>query len=289
MCAALMLVMMVPGVALSNSGPTAAPEENREIINWILPHLLAEPTPSQNNNIHKYSALYRRYFQSQLTQFSHREEKMPLARFLKKARSGKEFCLSGMVRTPEREKYLVYSDPMARLPLPHVYVRGTTANRLGLEDGQVSLAWLMDQPGIRAVFQRARSYGPLDEIIAARIDQPGFLRSTVLTKTLAEMLALGRVDFFIEYPVILDSITVAGKYIRFRVLRVKEQPETMPVHIACAKTPFGRRVVQRISEIIANKKDTRGYRDVYTAQSLTIPKSTRRLLEQLHDDFATGQ
>lgn len=254
-------------------------------VRWIQPHLPDSDPQSPPTNIHRYNQTIQRFYQDRLTRYHHLDETMPLPRFLEQAQAGEDMCLSGILKTPERERFLAYSQAVGRVPLPHVYITRAAAQRLHVASRDISLTWLMNQPDVRAVFQRGRSYGPLDAIIAPHLDNERFFESTLITDTLAEMLALDRVDFFIEYPLIPDSISHGGKTTHFDVLRISELPDSIEYHIACTDTARGREVAQEVDRVLAREKGSEAYRQLFLGKGLRLPEKTVRILDRLYGEF----
>ncbi|UDF36727.1 UNVERIFIED_ORG: hypothetical protein LHJ69_06555 [Shinella sp. XGS7] len=189
---------------------------------------------------------------ARLPGFLHRFELMSrvrLQRALADQDAAEGLCYPALLRTPEREQRYVLL-PWALLPPP------VLALRAGLElpgppERPASLAELQAQTEWRGALEANRSYGgQLDRALAGlrplpreSVSQPG---------QLCRLVARGRYDYTLEYPLTLEHLRRSGQLGgELRVRSLVEAQEWPVVHIACPRSPGGRAAAQAIGRAVA--------------------------------------
>jgi uncharacterized protein (TIGR02285 family) len=177
----------------------------------------------------------------------HVERPMPLARLIGMARNGHTLCSPVLLKTPDREAFLTFSDPYLNILPNLVFTRLGEARRWTGPDGEVDLAPALSR-GLRVAVVRGRQYGPA--IDAALAQSPGALEQVNSVESTIRMVGRGRVDATLMF----------GEQYAFLRKADPSLPRLEPVgvkgiglnaaRISCTKGPEGDRLVARMGQVI---------------------------------------
>ncbi|GAB7080562.1 hypothetical protein [Megalodesulfovibrio paquesii] len=230
----------------------------------------------------------------------------PIARCMEEMRHSEGLCHLSLVKTPEREQFAIFSEPMLRFLPPRVLI---ACNQVKLyaafltQDGFDLEAFLRAPGELKLVIIRGRRYGEVvDDLLAKHAESPGLYVVPTATSPFA-MLMAGRVGAAIGHPV------EAGYYTQimqengetsdrprrmksFPIVRYSQNREGQPVHetpignlsyVACSKTPTGEAVIGRVNELLqdgnltlrmateyARWLDRNGQRDFWAVQGAAL-------------------
>lgn len=200
----------------------------------------------------------RRWMLDQLPEFSAGNDSASVARIerLIQDGGGNTFCYAQALRTPKREAYALFSEPvLTRLP-SRLVVR--TDHMAALEphlnsQGQVKLPSLFEDPKLRGAVTSMRNYGPLIDAALVAAKAPHRVPDS---STPARMLMAGRIDWIISEPADLawfvrhepnlpqtptHSVEIAG------------QAATVPTHVMCSRTATGQQLINAINRLMARR------------------------------------
>lgn len=230
------------------------------------------------------------YFASHLVEYEHHKVRLSLARLFESARNKVDMCYANLRKSDVRESLFHYSDPVAMVPGPRLYVlKGSPIESLA-KDGSISLVVLLSSGMYQGVAEKGRSFG-------AAIQQVLFDHGASMHLAVAadvaykyEMLANGRVDFFIEYPFVVGRYArVLSETLNLTSLKIDEHKSFTSTYVVCTKTDFGRQVIENINEVIRSEKGSAAHRGVLMSPARDMGAQGRREYELLCERFLNGE
>ncbi len=155
-------------------------------------------------------------------------------------------CNVSHLRTPEREK-IAYFTAFYIQPPPQLVFREADWKTKLYEAKVISLARILDEKNLHGGFSSARSYGAaLDSLLTSRKKNPNveILTGSPESSSLLNMLSAKKFDFTLEYPEVVNYL-IANKMVlgNLAFAEVQEQRDAVVVHIACSKTPWGKKTI----------------------------------------------
>ncbi|WP_091970950.1 hypothetical protein [Methylobacterium gossipiicola] len=186
----------------------------------------------------------------------------PFPRVLASLRDGVAFCFIGGVKTPEREAFAVFSLPVALFYPVRIIVPASERARFAAL-APLSLATLLADRTLRTSVLRSRSLGSRVDSLLAQAASPHL--HAEFDEAL-RMLFAKRLDYLVEYPTIASyGARSLGQADAFAALPFIEEPEPVFARVMCPKTPWGRRLVERIDAILRVERTTPAYRQIVEA------------------------
>lgn len=166
-------------------------------------------------------------------------------------------CAVGLIRNPERESFLAYSE-VALLVFPNgVITRRDNIEKFAPhlnEDGRVMAKSLMKDTALMVGIAEGRIYdGVIDEIYSKSKNKPNIItrRGEDVLSGLISMLDLGRIDLTFGYPVELEyhlSLGVLKNEMVF--LQIQEMPKFIESHVVCRNNAWGQGMIREIDKIL---------------------------------------
>ena len=140
------------------------------------------------------------FFQEELTEYVHQTQTVNSARALQSMKNGKKVCIVGTLKTPEREKFLLYAIPIG-ITLPNaIIVKQSKLSLFGNVD-TLSLEQLLKNNKMKGGIIHQRSYTPvIDSILEKYKNQSNlYVKSSAnMVENIFNMLMLDRLDYIIE-------------------------------------------------------------------------------------------
>jgi uncharacterized protein (TIGR02285 family) len=215
-----------------------------------------------------YEDVITRILMENLTEYRHDKMMGNLARMYHEFKKGRRVCNVALFKTPERQTFLHFSIPSTfTLPVGLITLK-ERLHRFG-NATEIRLAAVL-QTDLRLGISRGRSYGKaVDAVLReAEASAPVFVHSGKdVFESLMRMLLSDRLDYLLGLPE--EVIYVAEKMgVRDRVatIALKENQGTYDAwlgHVACSKTPWGAKIIQRIDAILREERPTDRYRSAY--------------------------
>lgn len=202
----------------------------------------------------------RTWLQRELTQFEHRDTEGNLARLLALAREGQTVCSVNLLRTPERERDLVYSEPATVSLTLHLILRVETWRAMG-EPASLSVAEIATRTDLSGAVELGRPYSAdIDTVLDS---SRSTRRMTVQGSQIFRMLVQNRLDWTVEYPFVVEYLArdVEDPWV---AIPISEAPPFVVGHIACARTEDGGRVIARVDEVLRDIRLDPAYSDIIT-------------------------
>ena len=197
------------------------------------------------------------YLIERLPEYQHRFQVASYKRILTYLRSGREGVVTPLFITPERQKFLVYSDTASYLPLSN----GLVVNREELKrlepyiqkKGTINIDRLMQSGDCTIGITSGRSYsGIIDEMIRKYRDK-GILYERTGSDHLGilKMLNSKRINAAFGFPVEVKYLSKrSGLPNNLIVLPVADMVPYTPVYFAAPKDKWGEAIISRINRIL---------------------------------------
>lgn len=178
-------------------------------------------------------------------------------------------CIPGALETPQRARDFIMSNPVfPQLPISLI-VKADQADDFApfmTKNGEVDLPRLLRDNRYYAALETGRSYGPMvDDILR----EHGFGSHIQRTRQMGEftgMLQLGRIDWFLAYPIEAEhERNVAKLKTEIKSLPIAGMPDMLEAKVACSKTETGQHVIEHTNTIVAQHPDmpwTQSYVDL---------------------------
>ena len=230
------------------------------------------------------SQVFQFFFRDKLKSYQHNTALMNFSRFIKEAKQGKNICMVDLFKKPEREKVLYYSNPTYFGIPAQVIMLKTKADSLFGKKSNVSLVELMKNKELRTIAEAKRSYGILDPIIKANSALENVSIAPLNNKSLMSMLQKNRIDYFIEYPQAISSLTDNPQAIR--TFDIDEQVPFITTYVTCAKTPWGLTVINNVNVILKTQHKSKAYERVFLDISKYLDKQNKNKIRELYNTFS---
>jgi uncharacterized protein (TIGR02285 family) len=267
---ALPLVLAPAAGAGEADAPTPATRQITWTVYTAAPYMITEG-PEAGTGI---SDRVRHLLMARLDDYAHQTITVPFPRAISGMKQGAEWCFVGGVRTPEREAFAYFSRPTGLFyPLRIMVREGERARFDAL--GPLSLRSLLtEHPELRTSVLRNRSMGPAIDPILRGAGAPQ-LHSEF--DEAFRMFQNGRLDYVIEYADIAAYYARAlGEPRPWIGLPMTENPEPVFSRVMCARTPWGRAVIDRIDAILTEVRPTDAFRQIVEAWSAPEDRATLR-------------
>lgn len=193
--------------------------------------------------------------QELMPQYYHVNLSLNYPRLLEELRKGSNVCAI-LHHTPERAKYMVYSQAVIVNPSYELYI---SAKRLkhfqettGWSGGATSFDALMARSeGLKLAITPGQSYGAdRDAVLERHADKAEIVRSFADQEAMVKMLAANRVDMVLGFPWVinyrLEMLDGRSDLVKVPLNDVKQYEAS---YIACADTVLGREAVSSINAI----------------------------------------
>jgi uncharacterized protein (TIGR02285 family) len=210
---------------------------------------------------------------------------MTFARREEELRDGRLMCSPGMFRTPVRERYLVYSKPaLIHLDNRLVFL-GKNAARFP-PGAEVDLEQLFNDRRLVGGIITGRSFAPnIDASIRRHGGAPNLRARPLMPSQVIAQLLSGEIDYTIMFPHEADFLEQqAGSNGLLTNRPIAGTPPYIITHVACTRSEWGERVVERVNRILREYRNHPEYRQLSerwysAADQLLIRRYYPRLLE----------
>ncbi len=189
--------------------------------------------------------------QKALPEYTHTAHTANYGRILKQLATSNGCCVT-MMKTPDREKYIEFSDPVM------IYLsNGVIALKSRYDDfqpfiddqGFISIHNLFYQSPLRMGVSKGRCYGgEVDNIIKNHSDSKKLIthyREDLLESLLRNIQAKRTIDYAIGYPHELQWLISHGLVEeKFIFIPIREMPEFNVSYVGCSKNKWGKKSFQ---------------------------------------------
>ncbi|WP_164078318.1 TIGR02285 family protein [Alteromonas facilis] len=203
---------------------------------------------------------------SKMPEYQHHQPFTTQSRALHDIEVGKQVCHPSLFKTPEREKFAVFSKPTLFSPANRLIVK--PADIVALELPQViDLDEILQQHQLTLGLVQGRSYGPyIDGIIKGYGDDNIVRISPEQSEVIFRLLENGRIQSTVAYPFEVNY------YHRYNMqeahqkvaLYIKGEPEFVMGRVACPNNEWGQKVVHRVNAVLSELVRTDAYEKAMT-------------------------
>jgi len=260
------LSRLLPALVLCLSG-WAARAGDGDTVTWIDPdfppyfiHAGAFANQGQNDR-------QMQIVMQHLPQFRYKMAEVPMARGWYDLSRTDGICMCDAAKSPEREKFALYSKPTSIDHGMVVMIRTDAKDRFAAftgADGRIDIGKLTRQATLRGGLVKGRDYGAV--VSAALRESAGnpALTEEPFQDRLFNLIKSGRVDFILtgilEYAYFVRSNNLAGQ---FSYYEISGNDQTLIGYIACSNGLIGRKFIEAVNEQLDK-------RDLFTA--LQVPR-----------------
>lgn len=215
-----------------------------------------------------YEDVITRIIMENLPEYRHDKMMGNLARMYHEFKQGRKVCNTALFKTPERLEFMVFSIPSTfTLPnglitLKKRHARFKNASRLQLAD--------LLETDIRLGVSRDRSYGKAIDAVLQKTgasDRVFVHSGKDVFESLLKMLLTDRIDCMLGLPeevmFVAEKMEVKDKIVTIALLENDGNYNAWLGHVACSKTPWGEKIIERINQILIKERPTERYRNAY--------------------------
>ncbi|WP_161539623.1 TIGR02285 family protein [Paramagnetospirillum kuznetsovii] len=248
--------LAVMAAGLSTSGAAALAEDNA--VTWLLPDyppVTISHGPRQGTG---YADIFLRYLTEQTPEYAHHRESSSMSRVFGLMQQGQPVCHPSLLKTPEREVFVDFSGPVEFVLPHHIVVRSDRIGRFDAyrnTEGTVDVGRLMKDLGLVTTYQEKRGYPPVvSAALKASAGQKNVIETSADDEGPFRQLAAGWVDYIIAYPDEVNwfaELLRQADTVRFEYLPIAGLAEYTIGHVGCTKGAWGKKIVERVDEIVA--------------------------------------
>ncbi len=238
--------------ALLSLPATAQDDRDKPIIRWYYQsfppvHITDGPRSGQG-----FADKALSYLQAQMPDYNHLKVFSSLSRVHGEIRVRNNACHLGLFRTPEREAYAYFSEPMIEV-LPNRLV--ILKDKLPLFEPlltparEVDLDRLFKSRGLMYGVETDRVYSPrINAFIDAHTKEDG--KVELPNPRFAALLLHGRIDYGFAFAFEATyRFTMLDRADAFTTLPIAGEPELLMNYVGCSKTEFGAEVIAAVNKL----------------------------------------
>lgn len=193
-----------------------------------------------------------------MPQFQHQVHLASLVKRQQLMQSNKSHCVFGVLKSPEREQQMWFSDIAFYSPALKVVARADHPLWQQMPAaGGINLQALLQLPWT-GMLEYKRRYSAQVEQVAGQL-----LQVTDSANNLVALLKAGRADYIIEYPDRIAYLATEYPDLNLRYAPLQGEPAAVPVYAACQKTPDGRRHIDALNQALRQLKPTAEYQQAW--------------------------
>lgn len=192
-----------------------------------------------------------------LKDYEHRYVESNYKRISESLKADDNACCASIYKTPEREKYAAYSDPLfigfsngVIIPEERVFLY----NRYITPERMIDLKALMaGEAAVKIGIVSGRNYGPIESVITPfKGTERIYERASTDSKGLVKMLMSNRIDILLALPLEIaytaEQLGIGKETIRFFPLKDGELYTVS--YMACSGNDWGRKVIEKVNAAI---------------------------------------
>ena len=209
------------------------------------------------------------FIEESLTGYDHESMVTNITRHFYKFKQGEQVCSAGLFRTPEREEFMHFSMP-SFLTLPAVIIiKKDNFSAFGSRS-QVRLDDLLKEEKLTFGLAKDRSYGEeIDKVLKRHQGHENHVvfAGPELSENFFKMLMLGRIDGLLGLPdealYQAEQLGIRDKLMTLSIEENQTGYEGWLSAVGCAKTPWGKRIIDDINTVLLEERPTERYRGAY--------------------------
>lgn len=247
----LSILILIAGILLSTNYALA--QSPKETITWLYFNF---PPIFEINNGKKTGLGFEimNRLQTATPEYTHEEVLASPRRMIEELSRGKNVLVLGMLKTPDREKTMLFSKIPARLTSPHIAIRKGSQTRL-FPDGKIRIRELTQNPTLTFGRVPHITYGPT---INSYIEKATCQIHNVTTQEglmrILLMLSRGRVDWTMAEPFAAYAVAKKlGVENDIEIVPIADIPHTfLTGHMVAPKTDWGARKIEQYDAIMTD-------------------------------------
>lgn len=200
--------------------------------------------------------------QKALPEYKHKEHTANYGRILKQMGKNNCCCVT-MMKTPDREKYIEFSEPVMLYISNGIITLKSQIHHFKPymnEQGFISINNLFHKSTMRMGISKGRCYGKkVDHIIKNNSKSDKLIihyREDLLESLLKNIQAERSIDYTIGYPHELQWLVSQGAVEdKFIFIPIRELPEYVLSYVGCSKNKWGQRIISKVNKIINGRYD----------------------------------
>ncbi|MDX5300047.1 MAG: hypothetical protein LPK85_13985, partial [Gammaproteobacteria bacterium] len=167
---------------------------------------------------------------------------------------GEAYCHPALLRKPERERIMHFSEPAHFILTHRIMIR---ADRLALfepfrmPDGSIDAQRLVKNPALVTAMSEKRAYSPsISAALAELDDDRHILRAGVEFKSPFHQLMEGWIDYLFAYPVEYGWYQHQGQGLpeqALLALRIHGDPELIIGYVTCTRSEWGATIIREVN------------------------------------------
>lgn len=216
-----------------------------------------------------YEDLITDILAANLPQYEHKRQQATISRHYQQWKQGEKACSVGMYKTPERLEFTYYSIPSV-FTLPPVLI----INKDRFQDfggaKMISLAKVLQDGKLIIGRSNNRSYGiEFDTALKTYSNDKNTFayEGPELSLNLFKMLLAGRIDALPGLPeeamYLAETMGIRDQIMTLAVEENQVNPEASLSYVACSRTEWGKRTIERINTVLRQVRPTETYRAAY--------------------------
>ena len=224
----------------------------------------------------------RDILQQSLNGYTHKDANLPYKRFLLYAEKGMNICTPYLFKTPKREKFLIFSNPVVIFPGFELIMHKDLYEQFDFA-AAISLKDMFEKRHLRLATNKIRAYSKVIDPIVKKYDGRGLVsRHTGSTTLVFRLLTTHRADFMIDFPnrVLYWAKELGVDPYDYVTIPIKEDYINATSYVACPKTKWGQKVIDQVNNSLAQNVAKKIYGDVLKRWSHDYHQDE---LDELHD------
>jgi len=191
----------------------------------------------------------------QVPDYQHRTMRASISRLWYQIQHEDGMCGIGVLRSPEREKFAVFSRRPVLVPGFRVIVRADDMSRFSpflTDQNEVDLGALLNNRKLNGGYVADRHYPPPVTAYIGSAERRAPVEKSVDNDRLFQLLHGNRVDF-------VFGLAYEAVYFGWRLgqplasLRIKDAPRDVAGYTACSDQPLGRAMIARLDSLQADE------------------------------------
>lgn len=220
------------------------------IRDWPPVNILQGPQQGQG----AYDVMLNRLIAA-LPQYDHRLHISTLTMRQQMMQQQKSHCLFGLLKTPQRQTFLQFSEPVAVIPNLQLVARADHPLWRQLQgQSAVDLNWLFGQTS-RGMVEQQRTYPPQ---IAEHLAE--LLQVSAADTQLVQMLKANRADYVLEYADRMHYLAQDFPEIQLKALPLSGLPAVTEVYVACSINERAKAQIKAVNQALVGLRHDPQYR-----------------------------
>lgn len=218
----------------------------------------------------------------QLPQHEMKRVVMTSKRFWHELQSGNNYCRMDTIKTPRRQQWTEFTIALSISPPATIVMHQRDWLAQG-KPAELSLADLLNNGQYLGSAIATASFGEkIDNILQANANSVSFKTKTAKPHALLGMVNLRRLHYSVEFPLYVQSYLVKHPNDPLHQIKIQEEVDYYPLHIACTKNSWGESVVKDMNVVLEKNRFTEGFIEMIQADGqIFAPEAFRKFRENV--------